>query len=468
LVWSTLLGGWEASRPDWPIRSGFGFSCRAMAHSMSSLPEPANRRKSRSLSTADAPDGRAEPAPGAWLTEWQNALSTHGAGPLSADLALDLVLNRIVELARESTQATAAAIALTREGEIICRAASGESAPDLGTRLSSDTGLSAACVQTGNWQRCDDSESDPRVDPQLCRRLGVRSMLVVPVLKEGELLGVLEVFSVEAHGFGDRELETLRMLSRSIVENVELAAKLPANAAGPQAREEPVTAAVERSIPAEAKDPEARTADFWTGVLMLAVVALALTLGWMIGRAGWKRDSARGNSPGRQVQNAQNQIAVPTVREQAPAGALPVAASGEGLVVYQDGRVVFPQSSQPAKPLPEAAAGGAEVQAADGKSEIATARPMRIPPEVAAQWVTERVEPEYPQTARERQLQGAVDLDALVGKDGVVEKFTAIRGDPELAAAASAAVRQWHFKPYQRDGQRTVFQTRITVVFRLP
>jgi TonB family protein len=426
----------------------------------------------------------AEPELGAWLTEWQNALSAHGAAPLSADLALDLVLNKIVELARESTHATAAAIALTRDGEIICRAATGESAPDLGTRLSSDTGLSAACVQTGNWQRCDDSESDPRVDSELCRRLGVRCILVVPILKEGTVLGVLEVFSLQAQAFGNPELQTLRMLSRSVVENLELAAKLPANAAGSQEvedtnpLEESPQAAVEWRPVVEPKSPELETADFWTGALMLAVVVLALTLGWMIGRAGWRREmvSARGNSQGRQVQSLQNQglqnqvlqnqAPAQTVKEQASAAAL--AESGGELVVYQNGRLVFPQPPQAAKPRAEVVASGTGVQPAVGKGEISMARPVRISPDAAAELVTQRVEPEYPPSARERRVQGAVDLDALVSKDGVVEKFTAIRGDPDLAAAASAAVRQWRFKPYQRDGQPQAFQARITVVFRLP
>lgn len=433
----------------------------------SSRPDLSDSSESRRVSSA-------EPELGGWLTEWQNLLSTHGAGQLSADLALDLVLNKIVELARESTHATAAAIALTRDGEIICRAASGESAPDLGTRLSSDTGLSAACVQTGNWQRCDDSEGDPRVDAELCRRLGVRSMLVVPVLKEGKLLGVLEAFSAEARGFGERELQTLRMLARSIVENVELAAKLPAEAVGSQAGEEAVppeasaTAAVEKSVPVEARSPEPRTADFWTGVLMMAVVALALTLGWMVGRAGWHRDTARGNSPRQQLPNAQNQVAAPAVKEPTAAASSPTAESGGELVVYQNGRVVFPQPPQPPKPGERIVASGAGLQPAASKSASSTAGPVRITPEAAAALVTQRVEPEYPESARERRVQGAVDLDALVGKNGVVEKFTAIRGDPDLAAAASAAVRQWRFKPYQQDGQAQAFQTRITVVFRLP
>ncbi|MGA7381376.1 MAG: TonB family protein [Terriglobales bacterium] len=441
-----------------------------MAHSPSSRPNSSDANEMRSVSSAELELG-------AWLTEWQNALAAHGAGPLSADLALDLVLNKIVELALESTHATAAAIALTREGEIICRAAAGESAPDLGTRLSSHTGLSAACVQTGNWQYCEDSESDARVDAELCRRLGVRSMLVVPVVKEGKLLGVLEVFSAQPQGFGDRELQTLRMLSRGIVENVELAAKLPANTAGTQAREEVmpreenVVAAAERGVLAEGQSAEAQTADFWTGVLMIAVVALALTLGWMVGRAGWHRQWARGNGADGQVQRAQNQVAqnpVPVAAAVALPGAPSGVASGGDLVMYQNGKLVFPQPPQPAKPRAESVASGTGVQPAAGKGEIAVARPVRIPAEVAAELVAQRVEPEYPQAARERRVQGAVDLDALVGKDGVVEKFTAIRGDPDLAAAASAAVRQWRFKPYLRDGQPEGFQTRITVTFRLP
>ncbi|MFZ0283773.1 MAG: TonB family protein [Terriglobales bacterium] len=410
------------------------------------------------------PNAGSETDLGAWLTEWQSALAANGAGPLSADLALDLVLNKIVDLARESTHATAAAIALMREGEIICRAASGESAPDLGTRLSGDAGLSAACVQTGNWQRCDESESDPRVDSELCRRLGVRSMLVVPVLKKGLCLGVLEVFSGQPFAFGEPELQTLKMLARSIVENVELAAKLPPTVNGSPSGEPGrlsegnSLAASESREHKRAKSPEVQTADFWTGVLMMAVVALALTLGWMVGRAGWQRDG-RGSSAGGRVQSSPNQVAAASaVKPQAPGGEL---------VVYQNGRVVFPQPSQPTRLFAETKPSAKGIQPANSKSELAPG-PVRLSPEVTAQLVTRRVEPEYPDAARERRVQGAVDLDALVSKDGVVEKFTAIRGDPDLAAAAAAAVRQWRFRSYRLNGQPEAFQTRITVMFRLP
>src|SRR5579864_2639255 len=103
------------------------------------------------------------------LAELTTALSAHGGGALSTDLALDLVLNEIVEHARLATGATAAAIALARGDEIVCRATTGDNAPDLGVRLEVHSGLSGACVQTRKWQRCDDTETDSRVDADICR-----------------------------------------------------------------------------------------------------------------------------------------------------------------------------------------------------------------------------------------------------------------------------------------------------------
>src|SRR5579863_4566689 len=162
------------------------------------------------------------------LAELATALSAHGGGALSADLALDLVLNEIVEHARLATGATAAAIALVRGDEIVCRATTGANAPDLGVKLDVHSGLSGACVQSQKWQRCDDSETDSRVDAEICRDLGVRSILVFPVVREDKLLGVFEIFSPRPNAFSDREIQTLQALSRSIVNNVDRAADVMA------------------------------------------------------------------------------------------------------------------------------------------------------------------------------------------------------------------------------------------------
>jgi TonB family protein len=83
-------------------------------------------------------------------------------------------------------------------------------------------------------------------------------------------------------------------------------------------------------------------------------------------------------------------------------------------------------------------------------------------------YLLQRVEPEYPEAARQRRIQGPVVLDALIGSNGSVRELSVISGDPQLAKAAMDAVRQWRFRPHQLDGKAVEFETRITVNFALP
>jgi len=91
-----------------------------------------------------------------------------------------------------------------------------------------------------------------------------------------------------------------------------------------------------------------------------------------------------------------------------------------------------------------------------------------VPPAEADQILLSRVEPEYPEQAREQQIQGAVVLELRIGKDGVVQAVKRVSGDPLLAQAAEDAVRQWRFKPRAVDGHHVEMQTRVTLNFRLP
>ena len=130
-------------------------------------------------------------------------LEQHAAAGFPQDLALDLVLNELVVRAADATHASAAALALLRGERMVCRAATGLHAPDLGVPLDTRDGLSGACVRTRMAQLSADTESDAYVDPSISRRLGIRSMLVVPVFDHEQvgpdqkppLTGVLEVFS---------------------------------------------------------------------------------------------------------------------------------------------------------------------------------------------------------------------------------------------------------------------------------
>ena len=51
----------------------------------------------------------------------------------------------------------------------------------VGFRLPVGSSLSGQSVLSGRVLRCDDSETDPRVDREACRRVGAVSMLCVPL-----------------------------------------------------------------------------------------------------------------------------------------------------------------------------------------------------------------------------------------------------------------------------------------------
>jgi len=78
-----------------------------------------------------------------------------------------------------------------------------------------------------------------------------------------------------------------------------------------------------------------------------------------------------------------------------------------------------------------------------------------------------RVEPEYPEVARQQNIQGSVILDVHIGADGAVQEVRVASGPPLLAQAASDAVKQWKFKPRLINGRPVEMQTRVTLNFRL-
>lgn len=130
-----------------------------------------------------------------------------------ADLDLDPTISLIAERAQAITSATGAALALRRGNEIVCRARAGRTAPDLGVRLQTDSGISAECVRTGEVLLCGDAEDNPQVDRATCRRLGVRSILVAPLRYYRRTLGLFEVLSSAPHAFDQHDAASMQLLA---------------------------------------------------------------------------------------------------------------------------------------------------------------------------------------------------------------------------------------------------------------
>ena len=130
-----------------------------------------------------------------------------GLGP-----KLDAALQLIAERSKIFTSANGAALAMSENGVMVCRASAGD-APPVGAKLDVSSGFSGYCARTGFLQRCDDSETDLRVDRESCRLLGIRSIIAVPIRLGETVIGLLEVFSSRPHAFNDRDGTILQRLA---------------------------------------------------------------------------------------------------------------------------------------------------------------------------------------------------------------------------------------------------------------
>src|SRR5579862_6835548 len=135
----------------------------------------------------------------------------------SEQFVLDDVLQLVAEKAVTITGADGLAIALAENDEIVLRAAAGIVHPDVGARIDRDSAFSGACFQTAQVVNCDDTETDPRVNLQACRKLGARSMIAVPLCGRRRVIGVLEAFSSWPFGFNDSDIRNLSLLAELVL-----------------------------------------------------------------------------------------------------------------------------------------------------------------------------------------------------------------------------------------------------------
>src|SRR5262245_25947865 len=78
-----------------------------------------------------------------------------------------------------------------------------------------------------------------------------------------------------------------------------------------------------------------------------------------------------------------------------------------------------------------------------------------------------KVTPAYPDLAREAGVDGTVQLQALVGKDGKVKDVRVVKSIPMLDDAAKAAVRNWVFKPALSNNKPVAVWVGVPVKFSL-
>jgi TonB family protein len=110
-----------------------------------------------------------------------------------------------------------------------------------------------------------------------------------------------------------------------------------------------------------------------------------------------------------------------------------------------------------------------EVTSATQPAPPKTATPMhtRISQGISAGLIIKKVQPQYPEDAKQARVQGQVVLQVEISKEGTVRNLQLISGDPMLAPAAIEAVKQWIYKPYLLNGEPVVVETQVIVNFTL-
>ena len=116
--------------------------------------------------------------------------------------------------------------------------------------------------------------------------------------------------------------------------------------------------------------------------------------------------------------------------------------------------------------IPDGVIGGIlDLSRAQAKNVLPPA-PIRVGGNVQSAKLVHRVLPVYPAEAVEEDISGTVRLEATVTKKGTIRGLKVLAGHPLLADAATAAVRQWRYRPTYLNGVPVEVITYIVINFR--
>ncbi len=371
------------------------------------------------------------------------------------------MLATITDAAWRLTDASGSALAMWKNGVMVCRARSGDIAPALGAKLSAETGISGECLRSGKIQHCADTENDPLVDVEVCRSLGLRSIAVLPIQGWRGVNGILEVFSTRPAAFSDQHINLLQQLA-ALAERARALQPHGASPAPPRP-----SSAIEKSNPSGLLPASDRVGDvalavvgsrsrpLVLGAISLAAIALLVFVAWL----GWRGpDETDGKAH----------------------AAMPASVDAAGV----DGATAHPPKNPPDHDRVWKANPGGELLLPLSKTSAGT--PVKFASKVdtvagkfhgLSGWVSHgvtggqlvhRIEPVYPAQAIPLGLEGTVLVAATVMEDGTVGDVKVVDGPPAFAQSAMDAVKQWRYKPFVLDGKPVKNEIGIAVELKLP
>jgi len=426
----------------------------------------------------------------------------------SGSRPLESIVDALADAARVLSGADGTALGLETKGVIFCRARSGNIAPPIGAPISAQSGISGECLRTVTMLVCHDAMTDPRVDSEVCRSLGIRSVAAVPLRGPMRVAGILEAFSARPNAFDGDALNSLRDLAE--IAETAYRREVPHYApVGKPFPEVPRPSPTTRPAPVSARQEVLEGISQFSKrrVWMVVLIAVLLSLG--VGVAWWawhapSDEAAASSSTSTSTPNVR--AANPEPTNPAPALELiPKPAPGMASGRSEKPRATpIVQNAADVKPIDLRSEGlrgtpdMVEVRAPKGKATESSPAPdppavdlaPSVTPEALAQLssmptrmpvaaprvsqgvveaaVIYRVEPVYPNQARNQRIQGKVTLEATIAVDGSVRQVAIVGGSPILAEAAKSAVLRWKYNPAKLNGSPIEVQKEIIVLFAQP
>lgn len=130
----------------------------------------------------------------------------------TAGMDLNRVIDLAVSRARTLLKAEGTIVEMVDGDELEYRAASGTAINQLGMRLKVSSSFSGLCIREKMLLHCEDSEVDPRVNLEACRKVGLRSMIVAPLFDQDRVIGVFKAYSADKNAFGEAHINALHLI----------------------------------------------------------------------------------------------------------------------------------------------------------------------------------------------------------------------------------------------------------------
>lgn len=134
---------------------------------------------------------------------------------LKGDGALSLIASQLIDICG----AAGAAVGLVAGNNVRYRAIAGIRALQIGSEVPVEKALCAPCLRTGEVFSCADATPQSRNDGGgECRRRGIGSLIVVPVLHETEVIGALELYYSDPRAFTEQDVNTCQLMAGLVAE----------------------------------------------------------------------------------------------------------------------------------------------------------------------------------------------------------------------------------------------------------